>query len=106
MRRTSSGSTYLRELADKEPETNLFISPLSVSLALAMTYNGAEGETKMAMAQTLAGMDIAEVNAGYDGLRDILEDADIGVELAIANSIWSRMGFDVRPDFQERVRRF
>ncbi len=32
-----------------EPTENVMISPLSVSLALAMTYNGADGDTKEAM---------------------------------------------------------
>ena len=32
---------------------NIMVSPLSVSLALAMTYNGADGETKTAMEKTL-----------------------------------------------------
>ena len=32
---------------------NVFISPMSVMLALAMTYNGAEGQTRQAMAKAL-----------------------------------------------------
>ena len=33
------------EVAGQDPGGNLFISPLSVSMALGMTYNGAAGET-------------------------------------------------------------
>src|SRR5712692_351036 len=43
---------------------NVFISPASVGLALAMTYNGAEGETKLAMSRALEaqGMSLDELN--------------------------------------------
>ncbi|NLA26163.1 MAG: serpin family protein, partial [Firmicutes bacterium] len=40
-------------LRKETPDVNLFISPASVSLALAMTYNGADGDTASAMADVL-----------------------------------------------------
>ena len=43
----------LREISRQQPDGNLFISPLSVEMALAMTYNGAAGETRDSMAQVL-----------------------------------------------------
>lgn len=72
------------------PGQNLFISPLSISTALAMTYNGATGETKQAMAETLEyeGIDIEMLNSSYLNLIKSLENADIDVTLAIADSIW------------------
>ena len=43
-----------REIEAQEAiDSNIFVSPLSVSMALGMTYNGAAGETQQAMAQTL-----------------------------------------------------
>src|SRR5260370_4956419 len=49
---------------------NLFISPLSVAMALAMTYNGAAGTTEAAMRSTLEldSLSVADVNVVYRGL--------------------------------------
>ena len=43
----------LKEQVRQRPAENVFFSPLSVSLALLMTYNGAAGATREAMAGTL-----------------------------------------------------
>jgi serine protease inhibitor len=80
---------------------NWMISPLSVSMALAMTYNGADGETKTAMenALRLNGMTTQEINESFKQLTDILIDIDDKVDISIANSIWYRNTFTVLPDF-------
>lgn len=95
------GLTLFRAIHDETPEENLFISPLSVSMALGMTLNGAEGETRTAMEETLehAGLSESEINQAYRDLIDLLTTLDPQVTLALANSIWYRDGIDVRPDF-------
>ena len=103
------GFKLLSELYNQKPNNNVFISPLSISIALTMTYNGALGETKQAMAKTLEieGMDLGAVNQANADLREILKSADPQIELAIANSIWLRNTFDeVNPDFLDRNDRF
>lgn len=74
------------EGADK----NLFISPLSISTALSMVYNGATGATQQAMAETLGytGIDMAELDAAWLALIKSLENVDEDLVLAIADSIW------------------
>ena len=101
------GFGLLYELYQEDGE-NVFISPLSVSLALAMVYNGAAGETQKAMAETLdlTGMSLEEVNGGYADLQEKLLSSDPEVELAIANSMWAREGREFYDDFMERNRRF
>ena len=47
---TRFGFNLLQDLREREPGANIFISPLSISIALTMTYNGAAGETEHAMA--------------------------------------------------------
>jgi serpin B len=80
---------------------NVFISPVSVALALAMTYNGADGDTKTAMENVLKknGFTLDEINEGYKSLMDALVSIDPKVLLEIANSIWYRKGYDVLPQF-------
>jgi len=79
----------------------VFISPTSIALALAMTYNGAAGDTKTAMEATLqkAGLTTEEINTGYKSLIDALVSVDPKVLLEIANSIWYDKNFSVLQSF-------
>ena len=95
-------------LQEEAPGENIFISPASVSLALAMTYNGAAGETAAAMGEVLRfqEMSLEELNAAFADLRTILENPDPKVELALANSLWARQGVEFYEDFLQRNRRY
>ena len=81
---------------------NFNISPLSVSLALAMTYNGAEGETKAAMEEALRLSELTtdEINQSYQSLVKALLEADPKVTMEIAQSIWYQLGYNVLADFK------
>jgi serine protease inhibitor len=95
------GFRLFSSLAGDEANGNIIVSPLSVSLALTMAYNGARNATETAMAEQLgyAGMDRSGVNALYAKLVPALTAADGKVQLQIANSVWSTTGFEVEPDF-------
>lgn len=96
------GINLFKEVLDSEDtDTNVMISPLSVSLALAMTYNGADGETKTAMEETLelAGLTTDQINENYKLLIDALTSVDPKILLSIANSIWYKHTFPVEQDF-------
>jgi serpin B len=88
-------------LADEPVDKNIFISPVSISLALAMTYNGANTTTEDSMAYALRMSDLTseELNSAYKDLVDGLISADENVIMDIANSIWYRQGFSVEQDF-------
>ena len=90
------------------PDSNIFVSPLSVAMALGMTYNGARGATRdsMQLALELAGMDIQQVNEAYGSLIDLLRNLDPSVEFRIANSIWYRQGLPVRQEFIDLNRQY
>ncbi|MDP4225966.1 MAG: serpin family protein, partial [Bacteroidota bacterium] len=95
------GFDLFKEMSKSLGDSNLFISPVSVSLALAMTYNGADGTTREAMAKTLkiTGLTTDDVNASFQNLMQQLTSLDPKVVLNIANSIWYRNTFQVLPDF-------
>lgn len=80
---------------------NIMVSPLSVSIALAMTYNGANSETKTAMEKTLKvhGLTPEEINNSYLDLVNSLKSLDQKVLLEIANAIFYRNDFIVENDF-------
>ncbi len=103
---TGFGLNLFRTLVEKAPEENIFISPASVSLALAMTYNGAAGDTRQAMKEALRlqGMTRQDLNKAFADLNSILLNPDPKVELAIANSLWAREEVDFHEDFLHRNR--
>jgi serpin B len=81
----------LRELAGREsPDSNVFVSPLSMAMALGMAYNGAAGATAEGMARALElnGLTLDEVNRSYRDLIAMLRGLDPRVTFEIANSIW------------------
>jgi len=85
----------------EDDQTNYMISPLSITLALAMTLNGADGTTKEAIEDVLHvnGLSIEEINKSYEKLIIALLSIDPEVVMEIANSIWYRNTFSVLPDF-------
>ncbi len=82
-------------------DANMMVSPLSVSMALGMTRNGAAGSTLEAMTNTLgfAGMSDTEINESYKYIIEIFAGLDPKVKLQIANSIWYHNTFSVEQPF-------
>ncbi len=99
------GFRLLLQLAKQSSDKNVFISPFSVAIALAMTYNGAEDTTKKAMAATLGltGLSLQDINATNRVLVSMQKEFDPEIQLAIANSIWIRKGISMFPDFIQRI---
>ncbi len=99
---------FAEMIAEQGLDENLFISPLSISLALAMTYNGAAGETQRAMAETLEihDMDLDDVNQAFAALRTHSEAVDPQVIFALANSLWVDNVTEFKPEFIQRNRDF
>ncbi len=101
---SASGSFALDlfgKVADQERGKNFFISPLSVSMALAMTLNGASGQTYQDMQRTLKfeGLSNDEINQSYRNLISLFGGLDPSVKFTIANSIWYRNTFAVSDTF-------
>jgi serine protease inhibitor len=98
----------LGEINTEEGEKNIFISPLSVGMALGMTYNGAAGGTQAAMQQVLEleDMSLQEVNESYRSLIDLLRNLDPKVEFLLANSIWYRNTMTVGQEFLDLNREY
>jgi serpin B len=92
----------------REKDGNLFYSPHSISLALAMTYAGARGETEQQMADTL------HFILSQDSLHSAFNSLDIeldkrgqeaqgkdgeGFRLNIVNAIWGQKDYSFLPAF-------
>ncbi|MCI0435231.1 MAG: serpin family protein [Gemmatimonadetes bacterium] len=103
---TSFGLELIKHVHASASEPNVLISPLSASMALGMTMNGARDQTWDAMRSTLGfgGLTEAEINDGYRGLIAQLRARDPKIEFALANSVWHENTFAVEQPFLEALR--
>jgi serine protease inhibitor len=95
------------QVAPLKPDANVFLSPFSVSSALQMVENGAVGQTKTEMQQVLHTTNLPsaalnesfkELNQGFVSRKD--------VTLNLANGIWFKQGFHLKPDFVAQNKNF
>lgn len=90
----------------RSEDENLIFSPYSISLALALVYAGAEGETASQMAETLHfDMPRNEVNTAFFDLQSAFnaefEKPEYGnpSELNIVNGLWGQIDYPFRPEY-------
>jgi serpin B len=97
------GLAVFGQLAAARPQENVFISPLSLAIALQMTAHGSAGATwnAMAGAMNLSGLSRTEIPTGNQQLREDLVNADKAVRLDIANSLWLRKGVMLLKQFAD-----
>lgn len=83
---------FKEALAHDRTDKNKLISPLSIYIALSMTYNGADNDTRKAIENTLGlkNIDIRILNSVIHAILTQFPDVDNKIELSIANSIWHR----------------
>jgi len=87
---------------------NLFVSPFSISAALAMTQAGARGETLAEMEKVLhlAGGDATHAAFG-ELMKELTASArKSDFQLSIANALWGQQGFPFKQDFLDLTRRY
>lgn len=101
-----SGNTFAFDifrliLENSDESKNIIISPLSISYALSMAVNGADGATRDAMLDALRvkGITPEEINAPYKDLTQALLSVDKRVIMSIANSVWTEKDFAVKKSF-------
>ena len=81
-------------------ECNLFFSPYSISLALAMTYAGARDNTAIEMAETLHfTLQQDRLHPAFNALGERLLGHNGNINLTIANALWGQAGYPFLPDF-------
>ncbi len=97
------GFDLWQKIFENNTEKNICLSPYSISLALAMAYNGAQNETKKAMTNIFdpQGINLDNLNSASLSLQNKILRKNSGVQLEIANSLWYRQGFNPLPKFLE-----
>ncbi|MBM3155129.1 MAG: serpin family protein [Chloroflexi bacterium] len=96
----------------RKAEGNLFFSPYSISLALAMTYAGARGTTAQQMANTLHfTLPQEQLHPAFNSLDTELSQRgqgakgkdEKGFRLNIVNAIWGQKGYKFLPEFLDTL---
>lgn len=102
------GFKIFSEVRKTDGGKNVFISPSSIAFALAMTYNGAKGETEKAMAKVLEleGLSLDEIGSANAALMEELTEKNSGIKLSVANSLWGMKGFVFKKDFFARGKKY
>jgi serine protease inhibitor len=97
-----------QQLSKETAPKNQFFSPYSIHQALAMTMNGNEGEVLREFKQVLQleGMSLEEANKAVRDLTTFLLELDAKVKLNIANGIWYKKEYQVRPPFKAAAQNY
>ncbi|MCF3107434.1 serpin family protein [Niabella sp. CC-SYL272] len=94
--------SFFKELQKKQPSgSNIFISPLSLHMAMSMVANGATGETRDEILDALQAKDLSadSLNAACFTLLEELPKADPAVTLGLANVVFYKNSFPVEASF-------
>lgn len=95
----------------RSQDGNLILSPFSISLALAMTYAGARGETESQMAETLH-FDLPQgaLHPAFNALdQDLVSrgeaksDEEEPLQLNIANAVWAEQTYPFLQEFLDLI---
>jgi serpin B len=97
-----------KAVSESDKNLNVFISPLSISYALAMTFNGADGETAEQMQALLGFGNLTknDLNNSFKNIYDIIIGMDKKVELSLANSIWYKQEYTVNTNFKNDISKY
>lgn len=96
-------------LRSDDPEQNLFYSPSSILVALAMTYLGARGNTAKQMFKSfnLDEMPEPQIKQEFHKFLESLSKSNSnGNQISMANRLFAQMGFDIVQAFQDETNQF
>jgi serpin B len=115
------GIELFRQMA--KPDENLCLSPYSIQTALAMTFAGADGETRTEMSRVLHLGSDETIDASFGALQKALDGSvhksnDVATQsrkfggpsepitLAVANRLFPQSGYPIREEFAGKMQRF
>jgi serpin B len=95
-----------------DDEQNLFFSPYSISLALAMTLAGAAGDTEAEMRSVLHLPEQVVLHAALNAIDQALRDRGLTAKeeerfrLSIVNALWGQAGQHFEADFLDTLAKY
>src|SRR6202035_1160708 len=106
--RSDFATRLYEKLAGTQAGKNLFLSPFSIRVALAMCAVGARGETRKVMADLIGAPEsVEEQNRQYaELLKSVNGEGERPFQLVTANVLWGQQGYHFNTDFQEAIADF
>ncbi|XP_069047019.1 leukocyte elastase inhibitor-like [Lepisosteus oculatus] len=95
-----------RKLNEVNPGGNVFISPLSITAALAMVYLGAKGQTATQMAKALCFSHATNVHSSFTELNSDINKPAASYLLKLANRLYGEKTFNFLQEFLESTKKF
>ncbi|XP_065741271.1 leukocyte elastase inhibitor-like [Phocoena phocoena] len=86
-------------LNKSDPAGNIFISPFSISSALAMVFLGARGNTAAQMSKALYFKEVEEIHSGFQSLNADINKHGAPYILKLANRLYGEKSYDFLPEF-------
>src|SRR3989344_1010684 len=91
----------------KDSEENVFFSPYSISSALAMTYEGAKGQTAEEIQSLFYLPEDDELRrTSFEETNDEINKKDKEYSLHVANALWAQKDFEFRKDYFDLVEKY
>ncbi|XP_036377617.1 leukocyte elastase inhibitor-like [Megalops cyprinoides] len=110
---TSLGSTntmfaldLFRTLSENSAGGNIFISPMSITSALAIVFMGAKGNTADQMAKALCFGKIKKVHSDFQALSSDINKPTVSYILRLANHLYGEKTFNFRKGFKKSIKKF
>ena len=106
--RSDFASRLYDKLAGTQAGKNLFLSPFSIRVALAMCAAGAKGETRRVLAELIGAPESVEgQNRQYaDLLKSVNGEGERPFRLVTANALWGQQGYHFNPAYKQAVADF
>ena len=103
--RTDFAGRLYNKLTATQASKNLFLSPFSIQVALAMCAAGAKGETRKVLADLIgAPENVEEQNRQYaQWFKSLRADEEHSFQLSLANAVWGQQGFHFVPQYQKTI---
>ena len=91
---------------DKSEDGNIFYSPYSISAALAMTYEGAEGQTANEMKSVFHFPEDNILRPNFAAIYNDINKENENYELKTGNALWAQKDFPFLPEYMSRVENY
>ncbi len=91
---------------DKSAQGNIFYSPYSISAALAMTYEGAKGQTADEMKSVFYFPESNILRPNFAGIYNDINKGNNAYELRTGNALWVQQDYPFLEDYTSRVEKY
>ncbi|MFP4402322.1 MAG: serpin family protein [Candidatus Nanoarchaeia archaeon] len=91
---------------DKEEDGNLFFSPYSIFAALAITYEGANGQTAEEMREVFDFPDTEILRSNFAAIYNTINQNQENYELKTSNALWAQQDYEFLDDYTTTISRY